>query len=533
MAVVTVNSGSNIRLNDCDTYTGFSNIGAGPGGSAEPSLKYQGTNACNRLSNNTAARRGLQLTNATSADMTVDGQNLWLCKVYVSDFADLNTTYGLEVRIGDASGDYNDYNIAGTGAQRPRFDTYNSTGGYLVIAIDPRVTAFTDTNQSTTLAAVDYFAAAAQFQNGNAKAENLAIDAIDIGSGLTLLGGDGADADGTFLDFSDFDTGNTNNRFGYAVKTAAGITFNGKMEIGTGSADTVFTDNNNNCFWPDGYHSTGSFGVFLDLTRAGTTASIGAPLTSGGTGSVMDTRADYVVSGSTGLHNFTGQISNFRNIIFSPAVTASNAILEAKRFEHSGSLITSCTFISQATSSEAMIQNFNSASFSDITIRQGDKYNSMGHAIQIDNTGITKLFGVSFVGFGDTASDSASLDIIPTSGEVTISIQQGGDISPTYKTAGASVLIQVPVFYTVTGAESGSEIRIVSTSGVELGGTEAVDTGQDFVYGYSYPGYNQDVYVVVHALDYEYELIDGVVLSTTDQELLIQQTFDRNYDNPA
>jgi hypothetical protein len=75
----------------------------------------------------------------------------------------------------------------------------------------------------------------------------------------------------------------------------------------------------------------------------------------------------------------------------------------------------------------------------------------------------------------------------------------------------------------------------VSTSGEFLPGTSGIESNPpdtDFVYAYEYPGYDQDFFVVVHALDYEYYIKQDEVLSNANQSLAVTQVFDRNYDNP-
>ena len=114
------------------------------------------------------------------------------------------------------------------------------------MAIDPEAANWANAqNQSGTLntASVVWYAVGAQFITGTAKAENVAMDAIDYGEGLLLTGGGGVDPDGTFNDFLEFDQNTKQNRYGVAYGSTGFINVNGKLKIGTASNAAIFTDN--------------------------------------------------------------------------------------------------------------------------------------------------------------------------------------------------------------------------------------------------------------------------------------------------
>ncbi len=127
MATVTAD---NTRVNVAESNTNWSNEGGGgPSPAAEPQLAYQNANAVNRKVTATSARQGLQYNHSSTIDMTAAANILWLVKVYVADFGDLNATWGVEVGVGSAAGNRYEYNIAGSGANRAVFDTYPAQGG--------------------------------------------------------------------------------------------------------------------------------------------------------------------------------------------------------------------------------------------------------------------------------------------------------------------------------------------------------------------------------------------------------------------
>jgi len=142
---VTVALRSVNRLNDSDSNTNWSNLGGGgPAPASEPQLRYQysgsgSVGAVNRkVASTGTTRTGVQFEGGTARD--ISGGGLAILKGYVADYGDLNTTWGVEFRIGSASGAYQDYNVAGSGANGlPYSNGYPARGGYLIVAIDPEI----------------------------------------------------------------------------------------------------------------------------------------------------------------------------------------------------------------------------------------------------------------------------------------------------------------------------------------------------------------------------------------------------------
>jgi len=137
--------------------------------------------------------------------MTAAGNETWMVKCMVSDYNGLDATDGVLVRIGSGTGDYYAFILAGSDSPTTNFSAYRAIGGLLVIPVDPNENAtYNDTVKDAgtpSLTAVDYFALVAAFSSPSAKNENVGLDAIDIGTGLYLVGGDGGDADGVWQDF--------------------------------------------------------------------------------------------------------------------------------------------------------------------------------------------------------------------------------------------------------------------------------------------------------------------------------------------
>jgi len=296
------------RLNDSDANTGWGNyvIGGGAPASEFP-LAYQVTSgtttgAVNKKINSSAARQGVDY-NGTAVDYTAAANRLWYCKVYISDSFDLNATWGVEVAMGSAdTSNFHQYNIAGSGANRSVYNQYPAQGGYLITCLDPTIDAWAevaDSGGTTDQTAITWYAVGAQFINGTAKTENVALDAIDYGTGLTLTAGTGADPAGKYTDFVAADQNVKTARWGAALGSGDNVIFRGIATIGSATA-TEFDDSTSVVTFPDGYHSAGLFGVKVDIQNASTIVNDGALIISEGSITTEDTRADYIVTGTAG-----------------------------------------------------------------------------------------------------------------------------------------------------------------------------------------------------------------------------------------
>lgn len=450
MAVATVTF-NGTRLNDSDTNTGWGNYNTGGGApSSESANAYQvstgtpsGQGVVGKKVNSTASRIGIDY-NGTAVDYTNAANRLFFCKVYVSDGFDLNTTWGVEVAVG--SGDtasYKQYNLAGTGANIELFSSYPSQGGYIITAIDPTISQWAeanDVNGTFNAASVSWYALGAQFVNGFAKAENVAFDAIDYGTGLTVTGGTGADPDSNFTDFLDFDQDIRNNRYGVVTGRGVSITARGILSIGTSAADTVFTDTSSIVTFPDAYIGTGLCGVNVDISRAGNIIQLDSTIISSGkeTVGVADTRADLTVTGTAGTFNSAANLRNFRNITLTSACTLSGADISYKLLDQASAVITDSVLKTNSDSGVAATTNVSfgtTTGIHDVTFLQ----TGSGHALTLD-VGTYSFTNIKFSGYNAANNQNDSAIYVPaTTGTVTINVL-GGD-TPSFRTGGATVNI--------------------------------------------------------------------------------------------
>lgn len=475
MAVVSV-SFDGTRVNNSDSNTSWGNYSSSGGAPAsEPQLAYQGTGAVNKKITETTGRGGVDYDPASGAlDMTAAANKLCYFKGVVADFGDLNSTYGVEYAIGSSNADFYSYNVAGTGANRAVFNSYPAQGGYLIVAIDPNISAWRESTTGTpVLTAVDWFAIAAQFVTGGAKSENVALDAIDVGSGLTLVGGDGVSADGTFIDFLSTDQDNTSNRWGVCVGTDPVVTARGILTIGSATA-TEFNDSISVVLFPDGYHSAGTFGVSCDLSNATTSITVDCTLIGLGSSTTEDTRPDFTWTGTSGTGNAAHTLSNFRNYTLTSAVTLDGANINISDLTQASGTIQNSTIECNSATGVAVCNDITAANLSNINwIQVGS-----GHAIEITSTGSYDFDAQFFDSFGADGTTSAAI-YNNSGGVVTINIQNGGDNPTVRNGTGASTTLNNAVTVRVTVQDSdgtliqNARVYLVADTGGSLSaGTE-------------------------------------------------------------
>lgn len=480
MAVVSV-SFDGSRLNDSDSNTNWGNFVVGGGAPAsEFPLAYQVTSgtttgAVNKKITSTTARQGVDYNHGTGQDMTAAATKLWFAKCYISDSFDLNTTWGVELAIGsgDTANDHR-YNVAGSGANLTAYSQYPAQGGYLITSIDPEITAWREAvNGTPNWASVVWFAVGAQFVNGTAKAENVALDSIDIGRGLVLSGGDGGDTDGTFLSFVTTDQDTKANRWGVVTGSGNNVRAHGMLAIGENTSQTAvatgFTDSTSVVAFPDGYHSRGTVGVRINLGSASTVVDIGALLIGEGTRNGVDandTRPDFFVTGTAGSLAISAQMRNFRDVTLTSVVACDGADIECHLLTQASADIENCTIRTNALASTACLQDPTFGVSTDLNNTEFVQ-TGVGHAIELDTATTYNFQDITFTGYGGTpgtnstpnsgATDAAVVN--SSGGAVTINVNGAGNQPSVRNTAGSTTTVNQTV--TVT-------IKVVDTSGAAI-----------------------------------------------------------------
>jgi len=466
MAIVTVTF-NGIRVDDSTSKSDWEKFDSGgKNPTAEPQLAYQGGGAVNKKITSKSNLQGIACKKNSNVNMSQASNKLFFVKCIVSDSFDLNDDYGVSISIGTNKNRYYSYNVAGLDSNLSVYNSYIAQGGYLITAINPNIVNWrSDTKGSPDLTAVRYYGLRARFVNGDAKTENVVLDAIDVGTGLTLIGGDDDDVKASYYDFLRDDQNIKSNRWGVVTGSATTINAIGKLEIGNASGNAVgFKDESRIVIFKNGYHSADSFGVNVILNNAMTSIIDNALLISQGSinsGGDTDTRADYTVTGSIGFYNSSAQIRNFRKITYSSACAISNADIECQSLVQNSCAITNSIIRTNSLTSEACLLD----SYFDFAVGQGGIYNcefvqsGFGHAIEIANPLTIDMWDIKFNGYGENDTNSSAIKVSAESGTVTINVR-GGNV-PTYTSAGATVVIANPVVVSV---------KVLNSNGVAVSG---------------------------------------------------------------
>lgn len=466
MAIVSVTA-DNLRADDMNAVTNTASIGGGAGEGVEPDFVYQGTASVSRKIGTSQA--GFYSDTGAARDMTAARRTTWMAKFIATNSSALEAVSvpGIELRIGSGTGAYYSYNVQGN-------DTYPIKGGWVILPIDPNVTSYRDaTTGSPNLAAAQYFGILGDF-TATSKSENLAMDAIDIGAGLNLVGGDSTDPDGVWQDFVNDDEGDTaatTGRYGYIYTTASDPSTGdsiimecyGMFWIGQTNAQvttaTVFNDSGRTLLFPDGLFDAGFSGISVDLGNATTDVDFSDSTFRGlGTKTGVDTRPVFTATGTSGAFDATNCVfDTFADLTLTSTCTLTNCtIANSEGITQSGATITGCT-ISGATTADgvAFITSNNPGLISDCSFTFSD-----GHAIEITTAGTYTFDGNLFSGYGANGTNDAAI-YNNSGGAVTLNIINGGD-TPTVRngtSATTTVNNTVTVSVTVQDANDLSNIE--------------------------------------------------------------------------
>ena len=357
MAAVTV-SFDGTRVDAADALgSGWTDAG-GKSANLEPDVVYQrstGVDGAVSEKVTTTSRNGVRYTESTPRDFTTN-QTVVILKCAITNPGAIGTTAATGAHI-----DIVDSNAATTTYYIATNTTYPKTGGWLIIPIDPSAwLTYADAVSAVgspdfAPGSVDYYQWTSEF-TASSKVENVVMDAVDIidtGTGLTVTGGDGGDADATMQDFADFDEGTLGNSYGL-VTTKEGVFYVvctlsfGETGAGSPELPVSFTDSNQVVVFPDGRVVGGFFGTKWNCDSAQQVHSVtNFVFTSVGTETDFDTRADHAVNGTNGTATFTDTTWNvFRLWTASAAATfTTNKFIGGETLTQNAATLTECDFL--------------------------------------------------------------------------------------------------------------------------------------------------------------------------------------------
>lgn len=263
-------------MGDADTTTGIGSFsGAAPG--LEPDFFYQGSNSISK-------KVGTSLNGVTvdtsafgtprSADMTAANRRLLIAKLQSTNskaLENLATTANdaAILRIGSISTAYYELDVAD-------LNSWPIKGGWIIYPVAINETVFQgDVTGSPSLTAVDFFAYGSDF-TATSRAENVMMDAVDVGRGLNI--DTTASSIATIANLVTTDEGTNTNRWGFFSTIEGVIYVVGDHYFGRNSADTAsecdLTDTNRVMIFPDGLFDAGDCGLRFDLGTSGTVINL-------------------------------------------------------------------------------------------------------------------------------------------------------------------------------------------------------------------------------------------------------------------
>ena len=457
MAVATVTADvSRVAVATIATDTGtWGNDGGGGGVSDEPDIVYQGSTAQSRKVSTSVIGRNYTHGSGTDMDGTPANTAHYLAKIAATNYGVLltRTSPALHMKLGSGSGDYYSYYLFGN-------DNYPPRGGFQIVAIAPSVAGYRDATTGTpNTTSILYWSLLGDF-SATSKSENVVIDAIDVGLGLCVVGGDGASADATFDDFVSFDEGTSGNRYGF-VYTEGGVLFwTGQMCIGQNSSGTStlteFTDSGVTVVWNNGLVTTGFHRLLLDIATTSTAlsmtncsfGSLGQIDNDGDRGytTTEDSRPILQVTGTAGtvalnscvIDNFASFDLNAQTTLDTCVITDSGQVDAGTGADLGGTSISGYT---GAADTSSLVWDVNLDPDGELDGMTFAKGATAHHAIEFGTTSPLTMTLRNWTTTGFNASDAqndSTFQVLRTTGTVTINVI-GGTGNFSYKSAGATV----------------------------------------------------------------------------------------------
>ena len=504
---------------DFEAATTFTSIGGGTGGSVNSDIYIQGTQSAARRADNTT-NQGFWVDNGTNFNMSAAGTHVkfWFWHTHYAGIT--NPRF----RLGTSTTAYREF--AWPSASYPR------VGGWVPVWMSITGGGGTDTGVFNN-ASVRFFATVCNTPDIGGTSQNLIIDEILYGTaGLRWTG-----TSGTFQSFRSYEETNVEG----VLLSANGVdACYSRLTFGNGSTATTFSDSGFTLLFPSQPLVSSSWmGLTFDLSLAGDTYTFSNALFGSGDPVGAQTRPDLIVTGTVAPLTFTGvTFQGLRALQLNQAVTMSNCLVRESgqinaTFGGSGSLMagTTVSSYSGSTGTAALLWSSSLDPFGELDNMTFEKGTRTTHAIEFSSNSPTTLtlVGHTYTGYNvlNNQNDS-TVWIRRTTGTVTIDVLEGD--SPTYRTDGATVVINNPVTLQITGLIPDSEVRIYdANTNEEITGTES--SSGTFTYNYNYT-VDTDIFIVIFHLNYVEIRLVGLILGNENQTIPVQQRTDRVYSNP-
>lgn len=449
--------------------------------------------------------------------------------IYTAAYAMTNyATGGLRAACGSGLSDFDAWDIGGN--DRLPYPK----GGWMNIAVDPEQTP--DDTVGTPTASPQYFGVAVNVATAISKGYPFVADVIRYGRGdLIMEYGDSGNGYCTFAGASAYDE-NTARRWGLLQSYETGYLWKGLMSLGTATnAVDMRVPNGAAIFVQDCPKVYAAFNA-IEVNNASSRVDwTNVSIESLGTQS----KGTFEMKAAADV-NFDGCV--FKGMgawtcLSSGAILNSTFIncgqIDSGGADFSGSVISGYEGTSDTA---AFVWDVNSDPNTKTDGMTFTKGTASTHAIEFGTTSPTTmaLTGIDFSGYNaSNGQTDSTFYIARTGGTVTINVT-GCTGNITYKSAGATVVINSNVTVTFTGMKDGTEVRIYSAgTSTELAGIETVVDGtpNNRTFAASIAA-STSVDYWIFAVGYESIKVKAFSWPSTAQSLPQQQRIDRNYENP-
>jgi len=513
-------------LNTAEATTGWSdlNVAGGGGGalSIEIDFAIQGNNAITRqVTNNT---RGAIYTAGATTFGADDHYFVWTVSA-TPGITNTKAAGGIVAVIGNNSTNWDGWYVNGS-------DTLPQ-GGMQNYTIHPSATpSFTDGTGLTGNPSI--FGSYIQ-TNNTSKGDNYAIDVIRYGTGFYITAGESA-IPITFTGTAAVNDTNA-NRYGVLTEVPGGFALKGRFTVGQNTSGTAtqayLEDSNTAIAFTDTEYSLSDFtqiifdhpSTIAKLTNISFTA-VGT--NNPGQFNVLDssttgyfTSLVFTSIGTTKLNasaQVTGSTWNTCDTVF-----------------QSGSTIITSTFNNTSNTESSIISDDPSLISNNTFLGDGTKF-----GIAVDTAGEYSFTGNIFSGFVSGSDPGAELLFDPPSGtgNLTLNILGGGSSVNFINRSSGTVTINNNIQTTLTGMKDFTEVRVLDVSDpnapIELAGIENVVSASvganDNSFAFSLAAATE-VDIAIISVDFENQRITDFTIPSSDTEIPIQQSVDRNYSN--
>jgi hypothetical protein len=443
---------------------------------------------------------------------------------------------GMRLGVGSGSGDVNLWNTQGNDYGR------NPYGGFANVAIDPEY-AHDEQIGSPVAGNYRYFWSAPYLLAAVSKGNPHCVDAIRYGRAKLMIRG-GNDSSAGRCTFAGIATANDAGpaRWGLFQKQFGIYLWKGLMSFGvqndssSGSEDAVDFIDSNKVILVDNVCRTykefnkieiNDINSIVDWTSI---IFISICALSPGQFEMID-NAEVNMDGCS--------FTSMDTFIFQSNSTILNTIFQGcALITGGGGIFTGSKVLESSVAANASAFSWNAAvdsdgKLDDMTFNRGANAH---HALEFGTISPLTMTIRGMVSNGFNASNAqndSTFHIKRTSGTVTINVI-GGTGNFSYKTEGATVVINTGKTLTLTGIQADSEVTIMragdDSSAAELHHTETVASSGEVVFSYNTGGVNVDI-LIMH-LDYEPFVLENYTLPAADASLPITQIEDRVYSNP-